>query len=241
MSRSGDVPTFEYVGTELDLFARAVNWKSYFATRLAPYVRGSVLEVGAGIGETTRQLCNGRQTSWLCLEPDPHLADRLGVLLRESALAPQPTIAVGTIADLPADSLFDAILYVDVLEHIGDDRRELQRARAHLTPTGAIVVLSPAFNLLFSEFDKSIGHHRRYTKRSLANVFPSGMRPRELTYLDSVGFLASLANRMMLRQSLPTSRQIAFWDGVLIPASRVVDPLFRRMFGRSVIAVYSAS
>ena len=86
MSRSGDAQpdTYEYVGGELDLFARAVNWKRYFRSELAPFIRGDVLEVGAGIGEPTRHLGDGRQRTWLCLEPDPRLAGRLRELLKQA-------------------------------------------------------------------------------------------------------------------------------------------------------------
>lgn len=240
MSRSGEGPTaYEYVGGELDLFARAVNWKRYFRSHIRPYIRGDVLEVGAGIGETTRHLCDGRQRSWRCLEPDAALAERLTVLLDRSSLVPKPKVEHTSLANLGGEARFDTILYIDVLEHIGSDTEELQRASARLNPGGAIIVVAPAFQFLFSDFDRSIGHYRRYTKRSLAAAFPASMRRLRLAYLDSVGFLASLANRVLLRQSLPTAAQIAFWDRVMIPVSRWLDPMFRRGFGRSVVAIYA--
>jgi SAM-dependent methyltransferase len=229
---------FEYVGGELDVVANAVNWKRYFGSRIAPYVRGDVLEVGAGIGETTRHLCDGRQRSWLCLEPDARLAQRARERFDETALTPRPQLRVGTLADMDSAARFDAILYIDVLEHIDQDREELARASEHLAPGGAIVVLSPAFNVLFSELDRALGHYRRYTRQSLAAVFPSTLRRRRLFYLDSLGCAASLANRLMLKQTVPSPRQVAFWDGIIVPASRWVDPVLARMFGRSVIAVY---
>jgi hypothetical protein len=60
-------------------------------------------------------------------------------------------------------------------------------------------------------------------------------------YADAVGMALSLANRMLLRQSMPTRAQILTWDRFVVPLSRVVDPLVGRAFGRSVIAVYRAS
>ncbi len=53
----------EYQGKELELFERAENWKRYFASFMSPYIRGDVLEVGAGIGGTTKVLCNGQQSN----------------------------------------------------------------------------------------------------------------------------------------------------------------------------------
>jgi hypothetical protein len=43
----------KYCGSELELFSMAINWKRYLAATVSRYVRGSVLEVGAGIGGST--------------------------------------------------------------------------------------------------------------------------------------------------------------------------------------------
>ena len=240
MSQPGNAnhSAYEYVGEELDLFALAVNWKQYFRSHIADVIRGDVVEVGAGIGETTRHLCDGRQRSWLCLEPDAQLASRLESSITRADLSPTPRVQVGTLADVDAASRFDAILYIDVLEHIEHDAEELRRAAALLGHGGCIVVLSPAFGLLYSEFDRAVGHFRRYTKRSLAAVFPTSLRRRQLRYLDGVGFLASLANRMLLHQSVPSRQQIELWDRRMIPVSRHVDGVMQHFFGRSVLAVY---
>ena len=232
---------YSYVGGELELFARAVHWKRYFRSAIADHLVGDVLEVGAGIGETARHLLDGRQRSWLCLEPDERLATQLRAWAERAGVGPRPTVQTGTTLDLNPGSRFDTILYIDVLEHIEDDRAEMARAAQLLTPGGTVIVVSPAFQQLFSEFDRSVGHYRRYTRASLAAVMPTTLRQVRLRYMDSVGFIASLANRALLRQSLPSQRQIALWDRVMIPASRVLDPLLARGFGRSVVAVYERS
>ena len=230
--------SYSYVGNELELFAEAVHWKRYFRSAIADRLVGDVLEVGAGIGETARHLLDGRQRSWLCLEPDERLGTRLRAWAEAGDVAPLPAVQIGTTADLDPRSRFDTILYIDVLEHIEDDRAEMARAAELLAPRGTLIVLSPAFQQLFRDFDRSVGHFRRYTRASLAEVMPPSLRQVRLRYLDSVGFLASLSNRALLRQALPTRRQIALWDRVMIPASRVLDPLLARGFGRSVLAVY---
>lgn len=229
---------YSYVGQELELFAGATNWKMYFRSALADRLVGDVLEVGAGIGETARHLLDGRQRSWLCLEPDERLATTLRDWAASTTVGPRPSVQIGTIADLEPKSRFDTILYIDVLEHIEDDRLEMQRAANLLVPGGSLVVLSPAFQQLYSEFDKALGHYRRYTRSSLAAVMPTTVKCVRLIYLDCVGFMASFANRALLRQELPSSRQIALWDRVMIPASRVLDPVFARGFGRSVLGIY---
>ena len=237
-SQAAPTPQYSYVGQELELFALATNWKAYFRSQLAEVLLGDVLEVGAGLGETARHLIDGRQRSWLALEPDPRLAARLIDWVAATPLTPKPSVQIGTIADVNAASRFDAIIYIDVLEHIENDQSEVSCAAELLRPGGHLIVLSPAFNLLFSAFDESVGHYRRYTKASLAAIMPPSLRRRRLVYLDSVGFLASFANKALLRQSLPSARQLRLWDRVMVPASRVLDPVLGRRFGRSVLAVY---
>ncbi|MEO7501326.1 MAG: methyltransferase domain-containing protein, partial [Gemmatimonadaceae bacterium] len=132
----------EYVGGELDLFAKASNWKSYFASLLRPYITGRVLEVGAGLGATTEALWNDEVESWLCLEPDPQLAaqlrERIPVDRWSNARA---ECRVATVEELGPDELFDSILYIDVLEHIQDDRGELASVSRHLASRGKLIVL----------------------------------------------------------------------------------------------------
>ncbi len=227
----------DYQGNELGLFASAKNWKSYYAKLLRLDIKGRVLEVGAGIGRTMPALWNSSVRSWLCLEPDPALARELDIRIKEFK-HDGVSSKVGTIDDLAPDQLFDCILYIDVLEHIRDDRAELERASAHLCDSGRLIVLSPAFQWLYSPFDRALGHERRYTARTLAKVFPRDLVKDRVFYADSVGALLSASNRVLLRESLPTLRQVLFWDRAVVPMSRVIDPITRKWFGRSVIAVY---
>lgn len=231
--------TFSYPGNELDLFQHAVGWKRYYAAHLRPYIKGDVLEVGAGIGATSRFLCDGSERSWTALEPDGGLAARLREALASRPLAVPSRAICGTLDALPADARFDTVLYIDVLEHIEHDRAELVRASGRLTPGGRVVVLSPAHQWLFSKFDQSIGHYRRYTSAMLAAITPSELRLERTFYLDSIGMLASLANRMLLKEAYPTLGQIRFWDAVIVPASRPLDLLTRFRLGKTVVAIWT--
>jgi len=100
-------------------------------------------------------------------------------------------------------------------------------------------VLAPAHQKLFSPFDEAIGHFRRYSRRSLLAVASRSLQLVGAYYLDSVGMTASLANRLLLRASMPTRGQIMFWDRFLVPVSRVVDPLLGYGVGKSVVAVWT--
>ncbi len=227
-----------YVGAELDLFARAANWKRYWSSLLRPCLGDRVLDVGAGIGATLDVLADAPGRHWLALEPDPALADRLRGRVAAGAFGAEVSVRTGTLADLAPGEAFDSILYVDVLEHIADDRGEFARAAERLRPGGRICILSPAHQWLFTPFDAAIGHERRYTRGSLAAAAPAGLACERLDYLDSVGMLASMGNRFLLRSAHPTEAQIALWDRLMVPLSRLLDPLLLRRVGKSVLGVW---
>lgn len=230
---------FTYVGGELCLFARAQRWKAYLAAQVQPFLGRSVLEVGAGLGATTQALCRGPHDRWVCLEPDAGLGSAIEASRATGALPAWCEVVVGTL-DTACLGRFDTILYIDVLEHIEDDDAELARAAQHLAAGGHLVVLSPAHPWLFSEFDRAIGHHRRYTSRTLKAVAPASLCLVRLRFLDSVGAASSATNRLLLNQKLPTADQIRLWDTLMIPASRWLDVLTGYRVGRTLLAVWQA-
>ena len=230
--------SLSYKGSELELFERAENWKAYYQNLIKAYLGQEVLEVGAGIGATTRMLCSQKQTRWLCLEPDPAMGDRLKSLITNHELPSNSQVKVGLVADLQPEEMFDTIMYIDVLEHIENDQEELKTSCSHLKPGGFLVVLSPAHQSLYTPFDEAIGHHRRYNKQTLSAVIPESLERIELKYLDSVGAIASLGNRFVLKSNIPSARQLAVWDKLMIPLSRVVDPLLGYRAGKSVLGVW---
>jgi Methyltransferase domain len=228
---------FKYVGSELELFAVANNWRSYWHRQIRPYLRGDILEVGAGIGSNTTLLSPGGEGRWVCLEPDRDLFDHLVKTLKKAHSSFSHEVICGTLQTL-SDQQFDTIIYIDVLEHIEHDREELHQATSHLRSTGHLIILSPAHQCLFSPFDAAIGHFRRYNRSMLRDISPPCLRLVRLRYVDSVGVIVSAANLLLLRQSIPTEGQIRFWDQWIVPLSRVLDPCFGYKIGKSIISVW---
>lgn len=235
---SGVMSEFHYVGSELDLFAAATNWKSYWSQRIRPYLSGDILEVGAGIGSNTNVLSSSTSGRWVCLEPDPNLLAQLGNSLEKISGNRKYEDLCGTLDSLDETETFDTIIYIDVLEHIENDADELQRASARLRSGGRLIVLSPAHQSLFTPFDAAIGHFRRYNRSTLRKISPPALQTEALFYLDSCGTVASAANQLLLRQSMPTKSQIGIWDKWLIPASRMLDPVLMYSLGKSIVGVW---
>jgi Methyltransferase domain len=230
--------SYYYIGSELELFAAATNWKAYLGGVLRRFVLGRVLEVGAGIGSNILYLHNDLVTEWTALEPDANLARCIEQLLTAGQLPANCRLVEGTIASIDAAALFDTILYLDVLEHILDDGAELVRASQHLATRGNLVVVAPAHQFLFTPFDAAIGHHRRYSRAGLCAQTPARCQLTTCLMLDFAGFFASLANKVLLSTALPSKRQIAVWDKFLVPISRVLDCGIGHSFGKTIVAVW---
>lgn len=226
----------DYIGNELHIFAAATVWRRYVRDLLRPHLGARVLEVGAGLGTRTADLAPLAE-SWVALEPDPRFVDELR---RQRASGELPASVEVVESDLQGvDGSFDTILYLDVLEHILDDRGELARAATRLTEGGRLVVLAPAHQALFSPFDRAVGHHRRYDRASISALTPPGVSLELVRYVDSAGLLASTANRFLLRDAHPGATQVASWDRILVRLSRILDPLTFGHLGKSVLAQWT--
>jgi hypothetical protein len=227
----------EYIGNELQVFSLASNWGKYLRSQIIPYLSGTVIEVGAGIGTKTKELC-GNVNRYIAVEPDPTMYQ---TLLNETSL----NIAMdnveclhGVINDVTNNILADAVIYIDVLEHIESDKAQLELALSKIRPGGYLVVLSPAHQWLYTEFDRAIGHYRRYDRKSLLEISPPDSKVVCNRMLDSCGMLASLGNRLFLNNSMPSKSQILLWDRVMVPISRYLDRLTGFFIGKSILVVW---
>ena len=148
------------------------GWHFWFVGRealldnlLATHVRPGqdVLDVGCGTGYWSRRLAGaGLRPVGLDLRPEGLAALRRGTA---------PTRAVRAHATcLPlAPSSFDAVLLLDVLEHV-DDVALLGEVWRVLRPGGRAFLTVPAMPALWSYRDEAAGHRRRYTRASLRRV-----------------------------------------------------------------------
>jgi SAM-dependent methyltransferase len=229
------VNDFGYSGVELELFSRAKNWKRYWAAGVIPYLRGAVMEVGAGIGSNTLLLRKFATERWLCIEPSAVLIPKLTQNVGSNQGI---EIFAHSAEHFPEMNAFDVVLYIDVLEHIADDAGELARASERLCTGGHLILLAPANERVFGPFDRALGHFRRYSKASLLAIQPSGVKVEKLCYLDSVGLFLLALDRTFLHSGVPTAPQVLFWDRIAVPISVILDFLLKGRIGKSLLAVW---
>jgi 2-polyprenyl-3-methyl-5-hydroxy-6-metoxy-1,4-benzoquinol methylase len=230
---------YHYPGRELELFEEAKNWKRYFATHIKKYIQGDVIEVGAGIGETTAFLVNEKVNSWICLEPDRTLFDTIQQKIERKVLPGYCQAIRGTLDNIEPNKKFDTIIYIDVLEHIENDHAEIIQACNHLKNNGHLIILSPAFQFLYTPFDRAIGHFRRYTKKTLSAVVScSNLVKQKMLYLESAGALLLIINKLLLKKNNPSRAVVKIWDAVFVPLSRISDKLSFHFIGKTIIGVW---
>ncbi|MBF0589951.1 MAG: class I SAM-dependent methyltransferase [Magnetococcales bacterium] len=227
-----------YQGDELTLFADARRWKAYLSKTLQPCMGRTVLEVGAGLGGTTVALVNDTHSRWVCLEPDGELCQSIEEKLQNGSLPSQCEVVQGRLETLEKGQHFDSVIYIDVLEHIEHDAQEMQAAMEWLAPDGQLIVLCPAFQQLYTPFDASVGHFRRYTRSMYEQLTPDGMEMVYCRYMDSMGILASMANRLIMNSPMPSYEQVMTWDRYLVPPSKLLDPILGRWMGRSLLGIW---
>lgn len=229
----------EYIGKELDIFTHAVRWKAYWSKKIAPFLGEDILEVGAGIGTNTKYLLeqNTAVKKWVCLEPDTMLAQQILPKIDDSYVN-KVEVHEKCLDNFLLAEKFDTIIYIDVLEHIENHQEEVELALSFLKKGGHLIVLVPAHNFLFSEFDKAIGHYRRYNKKMLRKIIPLSLKQQKLMYMDSVGMLSSIANKYILKQAYPTIKQVKFWDSVIVRISKISDVVLMHQLGKSLLGIW---
>jgi 2-polyprenyl-3-methyl-5-hydroxy-6-metoxy-1,4-benzoquinol methylase len=220
---------------EFDALKYAVNYRQAVFNEFAPFLNGEILEVGAGIGQMTELLQRYRPSTRLrCIEPSVEFCTE------HRAKFPNVELVCGTIDDLPSGTSGDAIVSINVLEHIEDDAHELgayfdklSRRRGHLC------LLVPARPEIYSSIDRRFGHYRRYTRRQLqTNLLAAGFTLKRLFYFNWLGYLAWGIKFRLLNQQRFGSAQVHFFDSALFPiVSWLEKKIFRPPVGQSLIAV----
>jgi SAM-dependent methyltransferase len=224
-----------YTGVDnLEVMQEAVNYNRYLLDTVRKYApaRARVLDFGAGGGQFAQPL-SAQGIDVTALEPDDLLQRRLRA---------QGLRVVGSTQDL-ADASIDYIYTLNVLEHIDDDEAALRSLHAKLTDHGKLLIYVPAFQLLYTSMDAKVGHVRRYTRGTLmARVSAAGFRIERVAYADSIGFLATLAFKLIGNKNGDVSlAALKLYDRAIFPLSRALDLVARRWFGKNLLLIASKS
>jgi phospholipid N-methyltransferase len=220
-----------YDGFELEHFDSASNFRKYQVSLISKYIKGNFAEIGAGKGGLVpfyQKILN----SITLVEPEK----KFFKILKKKFTNKKIIIKNHSINKLKNN--YDTIIYYDVLEHIKKDLEEVKIASNKLKKNGYLIISVPAYQAFYSEFDKSVGHHKRYNKKDFIKIeTKTKLKIEKLAYYDSVGFLFLVLNKIFLLKQTNLKKKIFLWN-LLIPISKLIDFLTFNSFGKSLVCVF---
>lgn len=219
---------------EFEALQAATNYRAALITEFRRFLRGNVLEVGAGIGQMSEELVRIPQVERaVAVEPSPDFC------ACHRHRLPGYDLVEGTVEQAPADTHWNAILSINVLEHIENDDEELRRYSELLQPShGTLCLFVPARPEIYAPIDEDFGHFRRYARRHLQHkLIRAGFEIVALNYFNCAGYFAWWLNFCLLKKRMFETKKVAFFDRAIFPLVHAVESrIMRPPFGQSLIA-----
>ncbi|HVR62746.1 MAG TPA: class I SAM-dependent methyltransferase, partial [Polyangia bacterium] len=204
----------------------------------APGARRCVVEHGSGTGALGSLLLDRGVAPLVLTEPDARLA---AALRRAFAGNPRARVAEGTLEDFLArngPATADGVVSSNVLEHVVDDRACLAAMAALLRPGGVLALYVPARPELYGEFDRLVGHQRRYRRRELREkVEEAGFVISALKYRNLVGTAPWLLLGRFLKKRSVGKGSVWLHDRFIFPVSRFIEDRIAPPYGLNLLCL----
>lgn len=214
---------------ELELLDAADNYTFSIINRIKGFFSstGKTLDFGAGAGTYAKRLVQN-DFPVECVEIDPTLTQ----ILKDNDL--QVHNGLPGIEEKSIDQIYS----INVLEHIEDDIQTLKGFHKILKDGGRLYLYLPAFPILYSRFDKKIGHFRRYKKDDLSEKLDkAGFEIKSISYRDSIGFFVALLFRITVNSDSVSKKSVGIYDKLIFPFSKILDPILGIFFGKNIEAM----
>jgi SAM-dependent methyltransferase len=232
--------TISYIGKDLEAMSFAPNYHGWILDEFRPYFGQHFVEVGAGTGSFSQLLLRERPRTLFLVEPSEmfhNLVTNLSAIRNEVNVAFHNRI----FSDVPPEAFSeqpDSIFYVNVLEHIDDDRRELKLIFDTLADGGRCFVFVPALMSLYGDFDRKIGHFRRYRKREVEEKFTeAGFRIVHSKYFDIAGILPWYVKYRVFGSDSLDRESVLAYDRLAVPFLRRIELAIRVPIGKNILVV----
>jgi SAM-dependent methyltransferase len=223
-------------GLEDDAGANQRRYKAYQLELMSPWFGESLLEVGAGLGEFASQV-RGLQRH-VVTDVD---AGAVAAMAARFADRPEVEARVLDLAGNLEEQVggpVTTVLAINVLEHIEDDADALRRMAELTSPGGHVVIWVPGYQQLYGEFDRAVGHVRRYTPTTLRDAFEraglSALEVKPVNLLGGVAWWLTVRRGGVGRQKPGLVR---LYDRFVVPTTRFVERRVTPPFGQSVLGV----
>ena len=227
-----------YAVDDLEIMQEARRYAGHVFDLFRRHVGRRVLEVGCGISTMSRRLIEVAETV-VAIEPNPACA---AIARRALGDHPRFELRVCHLEECDRTELashrFDTVFCVNVLEHIEDDVAALRTFRDVVVPGGRVLIFVPAVQAVYGPLDAALGHHRRYSKRSLAQAFrDAGLGLVTLRYTNPIGLLGWMFGSYVTRSTQHSSAQIRLFETLVAPWALPLERAIAPPIGLSLVAV----
>ena len=222
-----------YPETATERFDKANFHIRYCLSKIKKFIKGDILEVGAGCGSFTRNYYEPSFKSITLTDTDEKNISTLKDIFQNKE---NIEVLNKSVSDI--EKKFNTILYLHVLEHIEADIKEIEEATKKLAEGGYLIIMAPAHQKIYCNLDKAVGHFRRYEKDFFYKKFKF-LTLINFKFLDSMGYLLYLLNKIFFKkETFPSSFKIFLWDKIFTPITIIVDFITGYKFGKCIISIY---
>lgn len=207
----------------LDALSVTHRFNRWMADTLRPHVGNRVLEIGAGIGNLTRQLQSKRKL-YVATDLDAeHLARLRASFPGRKNLDFRQCDLTKSADFLELREIANTVICLDVVEHVEDDNLALRNICTALEPGGTAIILVPQGMSNYGTLDEILGHFRRYSQAELREKMETaGFRVEKLIEFNRITWPGWFVNGRIFRKT-SFSRFQLFWFDVLVPVWRLID------------------
>ncbi len=205
---------------------------------ISPYCGRTVLEVGAGLGEFAQGFTGLDRL--VVTDADPGAVELLAARFADRPEVEARQLALG--GEVALDKPVDSVIAINVLEHIEDDAEALRSLAKLVVPGGTIVLWVPGYQQLYGEFDRRVGHVRRYTPSTVSDaVLRAGLQVEVAKPVNLLGGIAWWAAVRRGGSTSPNPKLVALYDRFVVPTTRAIESRVRVPFGQTVLCVARVS
>jgi glycosyltransferase involved in cell wall biosynthesis len=203
---------------------RAPRFNAWVADVVRPFCGDRVFEIGGGVGNLTVRLVPRRH--FVVSDINPLYLATLRSLTQARPYLRVEFCDVTDRTSFPqASPGYDTAICLNVIEHVEHDVEALRNIRSVLAAEGRAVILVPQGQWNFGTLDTVLGHHRRYSRASLAAAAEqAGFEVEQLLDFNRVGTFAWFVNGRLLRRRTIGRVQVKLLN-LLVPLMRPLDRL----------------
>lgn len=223
----------------LEVIAKANHFNKWMYDQFREQLKGEVLEIGSGIGNISRLVIEEGHYITLAdynkeycdtLEKKFSSTKNVREVLQVDLLDPDFENRFSAYK-----GKFDSLFLLNVIEHIENDLSAVKNCRHLLKPGGNLIVLAPAWSWLYCRLDKELGHHRRYSLKSMSSLLQKeNFSILSGSYFNFAGMAGWFLFGKIFRKKMLGGGEMSAFNSI-VPIAKFIDKLLGKNAGLSII------